>query len=53
MAKRVTATKANLIKTKNALDFAKRGYSLLDKKRAVLMREMMRLNARAHPFNKR
>lgn len=47
MAKRVTATKANLIKVKNALDFARRGYSLLDKKRAVLMREIMRLNARA------
>lgn len=47
MAKRVTATKANLIKTKSALNFAKRGYGLLDKKRAVLMREMMRLNARA------
>ena len=47
MAKRVTATKANLLKVKSALEFARKGYGLLDKKRAVLMREMMRLNDRA------
>ncbi|CAC9929109.1 V-type ATPase, D subunit [Aedoeadaptatus nemausensis] len=47
MAKRVTATKANLLKVKSALEFARKGYGLLDKKRAVLMREMMRLNERA------
>ncbi|MDD7363435.1 MAG: V-type ATP synthase subunit D [Peptoniphilus sp.] len=47
MAKRVTATKANLLKIKSALAFAKKGYGLLDKKRAVLMREIMHLNQRA------
>ncbi|WBW49762.1 V-type ATP synthase subunit D [Peptoniphilus equinus] len=47
MAKKVTATKANLIKVKESLAFAKKGYSLLDKKRTVLIREMMRLNERA------
>lgn len=47
MAKKLTATKANLIKTKESLNFAKKGYSLLDKKRTVLIREMMRLNTRA------
>ncbi|MDQ0508524.1 V/A-type H+-transporting ATPase subunit D [Peptoniphilus ivorii] len=47
MANKVTATKANLMKIKSALSFAKKGYGLLDKKRAVLMREMMRLNDRA------
>lgn len=47
MAKKITATKANLIKVKESLAFAKKGYSLLDKKRTVLIREMMRLNERA------
>lgn len=47
MAKRVAATKANLLKIKSALAFAKKGYSLLDKKKTVLMREMMQLNLEA------
>jgi len=36
------ATKANLIKTKNKLAISVRGYDLLDKKRNVLIRELMR-----------
>lgn len=47
MAKKLTATKANLIKVKDSLNFAKKGYSLLDKKRTVLIREIMTLNERA------
>jgi V/A-type H+-transporting ATPase subunit D len=40
---KITPTKANLIKAKNSLSFAKKGYELLDKKRTVLIREMMNL----------
>lgn len=36
-----TPTKANLIKSKSMLTFTKQGYQLLDKKRSVLVREMM------------
>lgn len=39
----VTPTKANLLTTKKNLELAKNGYDLLDRKRNVLMREMMRL----------
>ena len=38
---KLTPTKANLIKSKNSLQFAKKGFELLDKKRTVLIREMM------------
>ncbi len=37
----LTPTKANLIKSKSMLKFTKQGYQLLDKKRSVLIREMM------------
>lgn len=40
---KLTPTKANLIKAKNSLEFAEKGYDLLDKKRTVLIREMMGL----------
>jgi len=40
---KITPTKANLIKSKNSLSFAKKGFELLDKKRTVLIREMMNL----------
>ena len=40
---KMTPTKANLIKAKNSLEFSKKGYELLDKKRTVLIREMMAL----------
>lgn len=37
----LTPTKANLIKSKSMLEFSIKGYELLDKKRNVLIREMM------------
>ncbi|HZH93623.1 MAG TPA: V-type ATP synthase subunit D [Tissierellaceae bacterium] len=40
---KMTPTKANLIKSKNSLRFALKGFELLDKKRVVLIREMMAL----------
>lgn len=39
----MTPTKSNLIKAKGSLQFAKKGYELLDRKRTVLIREMMSL----------
>ncbi len=36
-------TKGNLIKTKNSLQLAKQGYELMDKKRNILLRELMDL----------
>lgn len=41
-------TKANLIKSKSMLNFSRKGYDLLDKKRNVLIREMMGLVDRAN-----
>ncbi len=43
MATKPAYTKANLIKTKGLLDFSQKGFELLDKKRNVLIREMMTL----------
>ena len=40
---KLTPTKANLMKSKSLLAFSKQGYQLLDKKRTVLIREMMAL----------
>jgi len=40
-------TKANLIKAKNLLDFSQKGFELLDKKRNVLIQEMMGLMDKA------
>ena len=40
---KMTPTKSNLIKAKNSLEFARKGYELLDRKRTVLIREMMSL----------
>lgn len=40
---KMTPTKSNLIKAKGSLQFAKKGYELLDRKRTVLIREMMSL----------
>ena len=40
-------TKGNLILVKNTLALSKQGYELMDKKRNVLIREIMELNARA------
>lgn len=38
---KITPTKANLIKSKSMLEFSKKGYKLLDKKRNILVKEMM------------
>lgn len=43
MATQVFATKGNLISTKKKLALAKLGYELLDRKRNILIREMMLL----------
>ncbi|NTW72206.1 MAG: V-type ATP synthase subunit D [Eubacteriaceae bacterium] len=43
MANRITPTKANLIKSKSVLSFSQKGFELLDKKRTVLIQEMMTL----------
>lgn len=43
MAVQAVPTKGNLITTKRSLALAKNGYALLDKKRNILVREMMTL----------
>jgi V/A-type H+-transporting ATPase subunit D len=43
MAVLVAPTKSNLIKAKASLDLSKKGFELLDKKRNVLIKEMMNL----------
>lgn len=47
MAVLVAPTKSNLIKSKASLDLSNKGFELLDKKRNVLIREMMGLVDRA------
>ena len=41
----VFPTKANLMATQKSLDLAKLGYELMDRKRNILVREMMQLIA--------
>lgn len=43
MGASITPTKANLIRSKNRLSFAEKGYHLLDQKRTVLIQEIMKL----------
>ncbi len=45
-------TKANLLKAKSLLNFSEKGFDLLDKKRNVLIREMMGLISRAETIQK-
>lgn len=47
MNNKMAPTKANLMKSKNMLSFSKKGYDLLDRKRNVLIREVMGLVSRA------
>jgi len=47
MQENIAPTKANLITAQAALDFSKKGYELLDKKRNVLIKEMMNFMGRA------
>lgn len=42
MIKNIAPTKSNLIKTKASLKLSKTGYNLIDKKRTVLIKEMMK-----------
>lgn len=43
MAEQVFPTKGNLINTKKSLDLARVGFELLDRKRNIIVREMMAL----------
>lgn len=43
----VFPTKANLMATQKSLDLAKLGYELMDRKRNILVREMMQLISEA------
>ena len=43
MAEQIFPTKANLISAKKSLQLAKQGYELMDRKRSILIREMMQL----------
>lgn len=47
MNTKLAPTKANLMKSKSMLSFSKKGYDLLDRKRNVLIREVMGLVSRA------
>ena len=46
-------TKGNLIRAKGTLSLSKQGYELLDKKRHILVREMMALIDRAGVIQQR
>ena len=48
MAQGIVPTKGNLISTKKSLSLSKVGYELLDRKRNILIREMMMLIDRAN-----
>ncbi|HKL43021.1 MAG TPA: V-type ATP synthase subunit D [Clostridia bacterium] len=47
MPKKMIPTKANLMKCEEILEFSQKGYELLDKKRNILIQEMMTLVERA------
>lgn len=48
MANAAVPTKGNLLATKKSLQFSRTGYELLDRKRNILIREMMQLIDRAN-----
>lgn len=52
MALKVTPTKANLIKSKSRMAFSVKGYNLLDKKRTVLIQEIMKLVSKSEKIEK-
>lgn len=52
MAIKITPTKANLIKAKGRLDFSEKGYKLLDKKRTILIQEILQLVEKAELIEK-
>lgn len=53
MAVLIAPTKSNLIKAKASLDLSKKGFELLDKKRNVLVKEMMNLVDKAKDIQSR
>ena len=53
MDSKFTPTKGNLLSSKNYLAFAKTGFSLLDKKQNILIKELMALVGRADEIMKR
>ena len=53
MAVQAVPTKGNLMNTKKSLALAKNGYELLDRKRNILIREMMTLMQRLTQHFKR
>ncbi|HEX3037922.1 MAG TPA: V-type ATP synthase subunit D [Oscillospiraceae bacterium] len=48
MSNQIVPTKGNLLATKKSLELARTGYELLDRKRNILIREMMALIERAN-----
>lgn len=52
MAIKIIPTKANLIKAKGHLNFSEKGYDLLDKKRTILIQEIMQLVKEAEQIEK-
>lgn len=53
MAVQTVPTKGNLMNTKKSLSLAKNGYELLDKKRNILIREMMTLIEHANAIQQK
>ena len=53
MDSKFTPTKGNLLSSKNYLAFAKTGFSLLDKKQNILIKELMALVGRADEIMKK
>lgn len=53
MPQGIAPTKSNLISARVSLDFSRKGYDLLDRKRNVLIREMMSLIGRARGIQER
>ncbi|MDI3481531.1 MAG: V/A-type H+/Na+-transporting ATPase subunit [Tepidanaerobacteraceae bacterium] len=53
MQENIAPTKSNLMAAQAALAFSKKGYELLDKKRNVLIREMMGLMDRAEEIQRK
>lgn len=53
MAQQVFPTKSNLMATKKSLELSRQGYELMDRKRNILVREMMQLIDRAAEIQSR
>lgn len=49
----IAPTKANLLSAQSTLEFSKKGYELLDKKRNVLIRELMSIMKRAEELQEK